>query len=127
MSKTKGSNAERQLIHMFWKEGWAAIRVAGSGSSHYPSPDVLVGNRLRKIAIECKASKEKAKYLTHDELHGLKEFASRFGAEPWVAVKFDRKEWIFLTIEDLKETEQSFVVTEEIMKNKGLLFEELIS
>ena len=55
VGKKKGINAERELIHMFWAEKWAAIRVAGSGSSKYPSPDILAGNNLRKLAIECKA------------------------------------------------------------------------
>ena len=50
--KSKGINAERSLIHKFWAHNWAAIRVAGSGSSKYPSPDVLAGNNLRKLAIE---------------------------------------------------------------------------
>jgi Holliday junction resolvase len=62
--KAKGSNAERELVHMFWDKGWAAIRVAGSGSSQYPSPDVLAGNNLRKLAVECKASGELNKYIT---------------------------------------------------------------
>jgi Holliday junction resolvase len=65
--------------------------VAGSGSSKYPSPDILAGNNSRKTAIECKASKSAAKYFTKEEISALKEFSTLFGAEPWVAVRFDRK------------------------------------
>jgi holliday junction resolvase len=124
--KSKGINAERALIHMFWSIRWAAIRVAGSGSSKYPSPDILVGNNIRKLAIECKASKDKKKYLTKEEIEHLKEFSDIFGAEPWIAIKFDKIAWHFITIEDLKETENNYLVSDEIIKNKGLLFEELI-
>ena len=35
--KSKGSNAERQLLHMFWDAGWACLRSAGSGSMNHPS------------------------------------------------------------------------------------------
>jgi holliday junction resolvase Hjr len=126
--KSKGLNAERDLIHKFWGTGkWAAIRVAGSGSSRYPSPDILAGNNIRKLAIECKASREKVRYLTKEEIQDLKKFSEIFGAEAWIGIKFDREEWFFVVLEDLKETENNFMIDYNIVKNKGLLFEELIS
>jgi Holliday junction resolvase - archaeal type len=42
--KSKGSKAERDLIHLFWSKGFAAMRAAGSGSSQHPSPDILAGD-----------------------------------------------------------------------------------
>ncbi len=124
--KSKGINAERSLIHRFWQNEWCAIRVAGSGSSRYPSPDILAGNNLRKLAIECKASKSRSKYLTKLEIHDLRKFSLLFGAESWVAIRFDKLDWFFLTLEDLKETKESYLITYEIAINKGINFEELI-
>jgi Holliday junction resolvase len=125
--KSKGINAERDLIHKFWNaEGWSAVRIAGSGSNRYPSADVLASNKLRKLAIECKTSKETSKYLANDEVGQLKIFAEIFGAEPWLAVKFNKEEWFFLSLEDIKQTEKGFVISINDAKNKGLLFEELI-
>ena len=124
--KSKGINAERELIHKFWSYNWAAIRVAGSGSNKYPSPDILTGNNIRKLAIECKVSKEPIKYLTDKEIKELLIFAKTFGAESWIAIKFDKIGWYFLTIEDLKKTYNSYMVNLEIAKNKGLTIEELI-
>ncbi len=124
--KSKGINAERDLIHKFWASSWAAIRVAGSGSMKYPSCDVLATNKLRKLAIECKTSGDKNKYLTKDEVKQLKEFSSLFQAEPWIGVKFDRKEWMFLSLDDLKDTGNNLLVSIDIAEAKGLLFEELI-
>jgi Holliday junction resolvase len=124
--KAKGSNAERELVHMFWDKGWAAIRVAGSGSSQYPSPDVLAGNNLRKLAVECKASGELNKYITTEQIENLAKFSSLFGAEPWVGIRFDRMDWLFLGLEDLERTESNYRITPLIAKRKGLLFEELI-
>ena len=106
--KAKGINAERDLVHKFWSSGWAAIRIAGSGSSKYPSPDLLAGNNIRKLAIECKVTKEHTKYYSFDEINELKEFSQIFGAEPWLAIKFGRFDWYFLSVEDLKSANKSY-------------------
>jgi Holliday junction resolvase len=124
-TKAKGTGAERELIHLFWMNSWAAVRVAGSGSMKYPSPDVLASNNKRKLGIECKASKGKYQYLTKEEVKQLKEFCSSFGSEPWIGIRFGR-EWYFLSLDDLKETSKSFVVSNELAKQKGLTFNELI-
>jgi len=124
--KSKGINAERELIHLFWKTNeWSAVRVAGSGSSPFPCPDVLAGNRIRKLASECKTVNAKNKYLTNKDINQLNEFAAVFGAEPWIGVKF-KSEWFFLSIDDLKRTEKGYAVSKELAKNKGLLFNELV-
>ena len=124
--KSKGINAERDLIHKFWGNKWAAIRIAGSGSNRYPSADIIASNRLRKLVIECKASGDKSRYLTKEEVNQFKLFSELFGAEPWIAIKFDREDWSFLHLEDLKDTGSNLLVSKDIAKNKGLLFEELI-
>lgn len=123
--KAKGSCAERELIHLLWAEEWAAVRIAGSGSMKYPSPDILASNIKRKIGIECKASKGKYQYLTKKEIEELKKFCSLFGAEPWIGIKFS-SEWFFLNPEDIKETEKNFVVSRCDAENKGLKFNELL-
>ena len=124
--KSKGINGERELVHMFWAKDWACLRIAGSGSNKYPSPDVLVSNKLRRLAIECKVTKDQRKYFDNDEIHSLKKFADVFGAEPWVAVKFKGQEWFFVSVEDLERTPKGFSIGVERAKNIGLLFEELI-
>ncbi len=125
--KSKGINAERDLIHKFWQTNeWCAVRVAGSGSMKYPSADVLASNKLRKVAIECKTTKEKKKYFAEEEIDQLKTFSEFFGAEPWIAVKFDRESWFFINIEDLEKTNKGFTVSIDLAKTKGLLFEEFI-
>lgn len=125
--KSKGINAERDLIHKFWdSKGWCAARVAGSGSMKYPSADILASNKLRKIAIECKTTKDNKKYFLEDEIKQLKDFSDFFGAEPWIAVKFGKEPWFFINIEDLEKTNKGFAVSLGLAKTKGLLFEEII-
>ncbi len=124
--KSKGINAERELVHMFWNTNeWSAVRVAGSGSSSFPCPDVLAGNRIRKLAIECKTVNAKSKYLTDEDINQLNDFSAVFGAEPWIGVKF-KSDWFFLSIDDLKKTEKGYAVSKELAKNKGMIFNELV-
>lgn len=125
--KGKGIKTERELIHLFWKQGWAAIRVAGSGSNHYPSPDVLAGNGVKCLAIECKSSGETRRYLTKEEVENLISFSKTFGAEPWIGVRFNTLPWYFLPASDLQKTDKHFVVDREQIKQQWLLFEELLS
>lgn len=125
--KSKGINAERDLIHKFWAtKDWAAVRIAGSGSSRYPSADILASNRIRKLAIECKTVKEGTKYIPNKDIDQLLEFAEIYGAEPWIALRFNNAQWHFLTCEDMKKTASSHAITKELTEQKGLLFEEVI-
>lgn len=126
--KSKGINAERDLIHKFWDtKEWGAVRVAGSGSTKYPSPDILASNSVRKIAIEAKITKERYKHFTSKEIIELKEFSRLFSAEPWIAVKFKGNDWFFLKIDDLTKTSQNYSVSVDIAKEKGLNFDNLIA
>ncbi len=125
--KSKGIGAERELIHLFHTiEGWSAVRVAGSGSNHYPSPDIVAGNALRHLAIECKAVRDDTRYVEKEALEQLRVFSRRFGAESWIAVRFMGCPWYFLPLEGLEETEKNVVIAKENVQKKGLLFEELV-
>ena len=125
-SKSKGSKAERELLHMFWSKGWACIRSAGSGSMKYPGPDLIASNKIRRLAIECKSTKEKKKYLDKHDVEQLKEFCNVFGAEPWFAVRFIKKNWLFLGLEDLEKTESGYAIDSGVAERRGLLIDELL-
>ena len=123
--KSKGSKAERDLIHLLWSKGFAAMRAAGSGSTQHPSPDIVAGDGKRFFAFECKSSRNKTKYLTRDEITQLDLFANSFGAMAFVAIKFDNEQWHFLRLTDLKVTPKSYAITLALARKKGLIFEEL--
>jgi len=124
--KAKGTKGERELVKFFNENNWSAIRVAGSGSTKYPSPDILAGNAIRRLAIECKVTKDQKKYLTNSEIEQLKLFSQKFGAESWVGVRFPGEQWYFLMLEDLKDTGASFAVSLDLAKLKGLTCQELV-
>lgn len=126
--KAKGTKGENELIKFFNEfTSFSAVRMAGSGSSRYPSPDILAANAIRRLAIECKVTKDQKKYFTSEEVSQLREFSHKFGAESWVGVKFAGEDWYFLLLEDLKDTGSMFMVDLSLAKLRGLKKEELVS
>lgn len=126
-AKAKGSQGERELVGLFNQAGWACLRAAGSGSSQYPSPDILAANAIRRLAIECKVTKDKKKYFPKEEISQLKTFSQKFGAESWIGVKFKQEPWYFLLLEDLEKTGNLWAVSIELAKRRGLKVKELLS
>jgi holliday junction resolvase Hjr len=125
-TKAKGTKGERELVKFFNESGWACNRIAGSGSTKYPSPDILAGNAVRRLAIECKVTKDNKKYFTNSEIEQLKVFSQMFGAESWVAVSFPSEPWYFLMLEDLDSSGENWVVSLEMAKRRGLKAEEIV-
>lgn len=123
--KSKGINAERELVHSFWSRGFACVRVAGSGSSSYPSADLIVGNKNKKYVIECKTTKKDKQYFSKEDIALFQEFAEKFGAVPLVAVKFLRKGWFFIKIEYLEDSGKNLYISDENALKIGLSIEEL--
>lgn len=126
--KAKGTAAENELIHNFWEtQGWVCVRVAGSGSTQFPSPDLLASRGDRKIVMEVKVVNSIKKYFTGQEIRDLNYFAEKFGAEAWVGVKFESNQWFFIPTSELEETKsENYVISLIEMKRKGFSFEEMI-
>ncbi|MFC1801726.1 Holliday junction resolvase Hjc [Nanoarchaeota archaeon] len=124
--KSKGINAERELVHLFQQNGWSAVRIAGSGSSKYPSPDVLASNALRRVAIECKTLSRDKKYFSTDDVDQLKQFSQQFGTESWIGIRFKGLPWYFLSLEDLEVTGRNLAISVDLARKKGLKFEDLV-
>ncbi len=125
-TKAKGTRGERELVKAFNEAGWVCIRTAGSGSSPYPAPDLLAGNAMRRLAIECKVIGDTKKYFPSDEIEQLQTFARTFGAESWIGVRFPRQEWYFIMLEDLEKTANHWAITQELAQRRGLTWKELL-
>ena len=127
MSKKKGSRVERELFHMFWNEkGWAGLRVAGSGSTTLPAPDLIVGNSLRILAIECKSGKGR-RDIKKEQIEELKIFSKLFGAEAWIGARFDNMPWYFFRLTEIgKSKGKNYFIDPKLAIKKGIKFEELI-
>ncbi len=98
-SYRKGSKAERELMKTLESNGFAVVRVAGSGNND--KPDLIASNGKYLIAIECKSTRLLYKYIDENELNNFLKFCKRFGAQGWYAIRFDRLGWRFLPLESM--------------------------
>ncbi|MDO8660708.1 MAG: Holliday junction resolvase Hjc [Candidatus Woesearchaeota archaeon] len=125
-AKSRGINAERELIHAFWAtKEWTACRVAGSGSMKYPCPDIIALSSSRRLAVECKLCSGDNQYLTAEEINDLRDYATRSGCEAWIAMRFSHEKWRFLRADHLPTTEKMYVISRTTATEKGLLFEQI--
>ena len=124
--KQKGTVAENELIHKFWENNYAALRTAGSGSSKYPSPDLLVSNSNKIMALEIKVINSNKKYFKKKEISELEEFSKIFGCESWVGIKFIENQWFFIPTFELKQKNESFMISLVDCKKIGFKFEDII-
>ena len=125
--KAKGTAAENELIHRFWDNEWVCVRVAGSGSTQFPAPDLLASNGFKRIVMEVKVVSSVKKYFTGQEIRDLEFFASKFGAEAWVGVKFEKGQWFFIPTSELEMTKaENYVIDLTTMKRKGFDFNDMI-
>lgn len=126
MSKRKGSKAERELVDILHAMSWCAIRVAGSGVSRFPCPDILASNGNKVLAIECKSTKKKNKYISSRQGKELKEFSDNFGAVPLIALRRNNEGWYFFKPEDLEKTKSgNFKINKEAVEEKGKIIYDL--
>ncbi len=121
----KGAKHERELLEMFWKEGFAVVRSAGSGKTRHPNPDLVVSNGKRFYAIECKSSKMEVIVIPGWQVEELEKFSRIFGAEAVLAIRFNHSQWRFLRPEQMERTGGgNFKTTRTHSEANGALFEE---
>lgn len=122
-NKKRGSNAERELLHLLASKGFAVARVAGSGMIEETNCDLFAGNGKRRYAIEVKIASSNKKYFNKKQIFSLIKFAKNFGLTPIIALKFLRKGWWFIKPERLEKTGKALTISFENIKKKGKNFE----
>lgn len=126
-TKSKGTRAERELLHMLFENKWMPLRAAGSGSTTLPAVDIIAGNGKNILAIECKSIGNGKKYFDDEELEQLNFFARTFGATALIGARFDGKGWFFIEPKDLaKGKGKNHFISLDLAEEIGLRFESLI-
>ncbi len=115
----KGANAERELIHTLHERGFAVLRVAGSGVSPLPSPDVVALKSGRIIAIECKAWKGNYLAIPLETFNDEVNWAKVAGAEFFVGWKVPHEGWFFIKSENFRNAGKNFMVSLEEARKIG--------
>jgi len=122
----KGATAERELIHRLYNNGFSVARVAGSGSSTLPCPDLLAFNSKKKFAFECKAHNSKYLNISHEQIDSMQDWANNAKIDFFVGWKIPRKGWLFLKKPNFKKNKKNYSISLTDAKKKGLSFNVLI-
>lgn len=94
----KGYRAERELVHLLYKKGYAVIRTPRSGRIALPSPDIIAIKNKKTIAIECKYRSKPFK-MSKDQINELLEWKKRANCDVLIAWKIPRYDWFFIPIQ----------------------------
>lgn len=121
----KGANAERELIHTLHKMGFAVLRVAGSGVSPLPSPDVVALKGGRILAFECKAWRGGHLAIPVVAMADEINWALTAGAEFFVAWKIPRGGWLFVKAEHFHNAGKNFMISLAEAKSSSVSLEAL--
>ncbi|WP_087037249.1 Holliday junction resolvase Hjc [Thermococcus litoralis] len=121
MRYRKGASAERELIKMLEKEGFAVVRSAGS-----KKVDIVAGNGKLYLCVEVKTTRNDKIYLSEEEVEKVKSFANRFGGKGIVAIKFINNGWYFFDAEKLKKSGKNYRITLQTAKHKAKTFDEVV-
>ncbi|MFH0906258.1 MAG: Holliday junction resolvase Hjc [archaeon] len=124
-NKIKGSNAERELLLIMYNEGCAASRVAGSGSSKLPTPDIIATRDGKTIGIECKSTSSDYLNIKTEQIEELNEWIRRAGVCLYIAWRLKKDAWAFFKIENLKKTKKAYSISrieaENFLRKEGIL------
>ncbi|HDM92021.1 MAG TPA: Holliday junction resolvase [Candidatus Korarchaeota archaeon] len=122
----RGSQAERDLVRLFWNHGVGAVRVAGSGSTGLPSADIVAGGPGGLAVIEVKTTSSDRAYIPIGEIESLEKLSRALGATPWVIVKFKKlRRGVFyaLPLSELTISSAGAQVTLDLAEKKGVRVE----
>jgi len=119
MSGQKGNKGENELGSLFGERGYTWMRQAGSGTADRCLPDICVGKDGHFIAIEVKRwASQDYNYVSKEEVEDLIYFAENFGAEYYIAARFNYGSWMFFKKEELHETEKSYRIEKNLSEGE---------
>ncbi len=122
----KGANAERELIKMLFDKGFAVARVAGSGVSPLPCPDIVALKPGKVLGIECKAWDSAYLSIPIEQIEGLLKWAGASGGEVFVGWKQSRKGWFFIDPGNFNRSKKFYIISQKNSVSKGVSLEVLL-
>ena len=125
--KRLGSDAERELCHIFINNNFRVVRVAGSGTLTNAECDLIVAGKQKAYCIESKSTKKGGVYIPKDRMIKFIKFAEDTNFTPFVALRFRREDWIFVKPEQFNSEGMTYGITLKKAKQEGLCFEACFS
>jgi Holliday junction resolvase len=124
-SRSKGYRAERELVHILWKLGFAVMRAPASGArirkAEYPDVVAIMKGRVAVFEVKSR-TKPSGLYIESEQIKKLLDFAERAGGIPYIAIKIPHKEWRFIKVmkRESGEGKTYKVSREDIEKAPGI-------
>ncbi|MCL5007652.1 MAG: Holliday junction resolvase Hjc [Candidatus Marsarchaeota archaeon] len=106
----KGARGERELMDIFYKNGYSVMRSAGSGVNSI-SPDIISYKGGRGLAFECKAWAKSSLSIDVEKFDVLKGWESNTSMETFIAWKMNNKGWFFIKLDEMSKASKSYTVT----------------
>jgi Holliday junction resolvase len=123
-ARARGYRAERELVEILWRQGFAVMRAPASGAKIKVAdyPDVVAIRAGRVAVFEVKARRSKGViYVRKEQVRKLREFARRAGGRAYIAVRVPNKGWKFVPVEDLEETSRNYKISRDALERSGSL------
>ena len=125
--KRLGSDAERELCHIFINNNFRVIRSAGSGTLTNAECDLVVASKKKAYCIESKSTRKGGVYIPKDRMIEFLKFAEDTNFNPLIALRFIRENWIFVKPEQFNSEGNTYGITLNRAKKEGLSFETCFS
>ena len=103
----RGYRAERELVIMLWRLGFAVMRAPASGAriKRADYPDIVAIKNGRVAVFEVKSRRNIGTlYINKEQIRKLREFCRRAGGRAYIAIRIPHKGWKFVPVEELTET-----------------------
>ena len=124
-SRSRGYRAERELVHILWRLGFAVMRAPASGArmrkAEYPDVVAIMKGKVAVFEVKSRA-KLSGLYVESEQIKKLLDFAERAGGIPYIAVKIPHREWRFIKVmKRIDEESKTYKVSkEDIEKAPGI-------
>lgn len=112
---------------MLFEEGFAVSRVAGSGCSTLPTPDIIAVKNKISVAIECKTKIGEYLNIKESQIEELKTWEKLSNCKSYIAWRLGKDSWYFLELKDLKKTKKAYSIKKEDIINKGMRLKDFVS
>jgi Holliday junction resolvase len=109
----KGANAERELLKLIYDNGFGCVRIAGSGATILPAPDIIALSPKKRISFECKAWNSNYLNISIDQMNELIRWGKISGTEIFIAWKIPQKGWFFLKPEHFSKKGKSYAISKK--------------
>ncbi|MBU1120669.1 MAG: Holliday junction resolvase Hjc [archaeon] len=116
----KGANAERELLHILWEKGFAVVRIAGSGGTTLPAPDIVALSRKKRLAFECKAWNSAYLNIPLKQMDELIGWGKKAGANVFIAWKIPNKGWLFLPPKTFSKKASNYTISKKKAFSKAI-------